>query len=319
MEAIKTYLDNIFAAFPATKQVQMLKQEMLASMEEKYYELKNDGKSEHEAVGNVIANFGSIAEIAAELDLELNPADQSKAKSGPELYLSSTEAEDYLAQTKKSAALIAAGVWLILAGVSALLLSGTVVGIVILLVAIAFAALLFVTNGLKLGQYDSYGRLKIRLDAETYANIKQQRTAFMPRFTLHITGGIMAIILGVGAMVLLFHFAGADPFGPLGPPALFLLVVGLAVFLFITAGMTHEAFEILLGQGDYRYKVGNQQAERLIGTIAAAYWPLATAIYLLWSFLSGNWHITWLVWPVAGVLFAAISGGLATWFAMKED
>ena len=32
----------------------------------------------------------------------------------------------------------------------------------------------------------------------------------------------------------------------------------------------------------------------------AIYWCAVTAVYLAWSFLSGDWHITWVVWPVAG-------------------
>ncbi|RGN82342.1 XRE family transcriptional regulator, partial [Blautia obeum] len=33
-----------------------------------------------------------------------------------------------------------------------------------------------------------------------------------------------------------------------------------------------------------------------------------TAIYLAWSFWTMSWDITWIVWPVAGVLFAALLG-----------
>ena len=31
----------------------------------------------------------------------------------------------------------------------------------------------------------------------------------------------------------------------------------------------------------------------------------ATAIYLIWSFATMDWKLTWIVWPVAGVLYAA--------------
>ena len=33
------------------------------------------------------------------------------------------------------------------------------------------------------------------------------------------------------------------------------------------------------------------------------------AAYLLCSFLSGGWHYTWVIWPAAGPLFAALSAG----------
>ena len=36
------------------------------------------------------------------------------------------------------------------------------------------------------------------------------------------------------------------------------------------------------------------------------FWPVVTAGYLLWSFLTFDWHLTWIVWPVAGCLGAGI-------------
>ena len=40
--------------------------------------------------------------------------------------------------------------------------------------------------------------------------------------------------------------------------------------------------------------------------IAGIYWTLVTAGYLAWSFWTDGWDRTWIVWPVAGVLFGAI-------------
>ncbi|MBQ8235670.1 MAG: hypothetical protein IJZ37_03175 [Clostridia bacterium] len=33
---------------------------------------------------------------------------------------------------------------------------------------------------------------------------------------------------------------------------------------------------------------------------------MLTAVYLLWSFLSGAWHLTWIVYAVGGVLFPVL-------------
>src|SRR5699024_3241012 len=45
----------------------------------------------------------------------------------------------------------------------------------------------------------------------------------------------------------------------------------------------------------------------VIRAIAAVYWPVMAAIYLAWSFLTGDWEISWVIWPVAGVLYAGLS------------
>lgn len=69
LDTIIVYLNNMFASLPRTEQMVMLKQELLGNMEEKYYELKHEGKTENEAVGIVISEFGNIDELVSELGL----------------------------------------------------------------------------------------------------------------------------------------------------------------------------------------------------------------------------------------------------------
>ena len=45
METIQTYLENMFAAFPDNPETLRAKSELLAAMEEKNNQLKNEGKS----------------------------------------------------------------------------------------------------------------------------------------------------------------------------------------------------------------------------------------------------------------------------------
>jgi len=326
MEAIKTYLDNVFAAFPQTQRVLALKREMLAGMEEKYHELIAEGKSEHEAVGGVIANFGSIDEIAAELEIERNTAESDNSIS-----LTREEAFDYMSQTQRSSIFIGLGVWLILAGISAMLLIGwlsgvdsgipSALGVFVLLLTVAGAVPIFIVNAMRLERYELYELHEIRLDKETQTVLEQQNTRFTPGFVARISVGAVLIILAVGAFIFI---------GSLGHQLTMLIVllqtVGLAVFMFITAGMVKSAYDVLLGKGDYavfaRFNEGElKKGERIIGTVAGVYWPIAIAIYLLWSFLGGAWHISWVVWPVAALLFGAIAGGIGAWYAtsMKRD
>ena len=49
------------------------------------------------------------------------------------------------------------------------------------------------------------------------------------------------------------------------------------------------------------------QMRKKSGKVSAVYWPVVTALYLAVSFLSGRWDATWVVWPVAAVLFGAVS------------
>ena len=40
--------------------------------------------------------------------------------------------------------------------------------------------------------------------------------------------------------------------------------------------------------------------------MAGIYWLLATALYLGISLPTGSWNTSWILWPIAGVLFAVV-------------
>ena len=87
--------------------------------------------------------------------------------------------------------------------------------------------------------------------------------------------------------------------------ALLLVFVSSGVYLFISRGLVRESFSKLLQTGDFtpEKKVNGKTIEKISGI----YWCVVTAIFLAWSFLTNDWGITWVIWPVAGVLFGGIA------------
>ena len=69
METIRNYLNTMFAGLPDTPEVRRAYEELAAMMEDKYTELKEEGRSENEAVGIVISEFGNLDELAESLHL----------------------------------------------------------------------------------------------------------------------------------------------------------------------------------------------------------------------------------------------------------
>lgn len=59
-------------------------------------------------------------------------------------------------------------------------------------------------------------------------------------------------------------------------------------------------------EGDFTKK--EKLAKKKTETFTGAYWCLTTAIYLGWSLWTKQWNITYIVWPVAAVLYAAMYG-----------
>lgn len=83
-----------------------------------------------------------------------------------------------------------------------------------------------------------------------------------------------------------------------------LFLAGIGAAIFVVTGLRWSSMQKILQSGDYApaEKRRNKQEDAL----SAAYWTLATAVYLAWSFMTGDWKETRIVWPIAGVLFAAM-------------
>ena len=232
METIKTYIDNVFAAYPQTDEVQGLKRDMLANMEEKYVALRQGGKDEHEAAYSVIADFGSMREITAELGLDMNNEEPDNS-----IFLSLHEAQTYLAESMKNALWIGLGVWLIIAGASSVIAFRN---LFILFLTIAIAVAMFIITTAKMKAYESYGRTPIRLDTRSREIINGEHIRFGTRSAVMIAFGVMLIILSVGLFTVIRV-----------PIPFFLNIVGFSVFLFIVAGCYGAAFDVLLRKGEY--------------------------------------------------------------------
>lgn len=69
--------------------------------------------------------------------------------------------------------------------------------------------------------------------------------------------------------------------------------------------MINDSYIKLLQEGDYTPDM--KRGGKVIEKIAGIYWCLATAIFLAWSFIADAWEISWVIWPIAGVLFGAIA------------
>lgn len=54
MDTIRNYLDSLFIGVPQSTEIDKLKTDLLANMEDHYHELMGEGKNEQEAIGTVI-------------------------------------------------------------------------------------------------------------------------------------------------------------------------------------------------------------------------------------------------------------------------
>lgn len=119
--------------------------------------------------------------------------------------------------------------------------------------------------------------------------------------TENVAGGIGLIVL---LLMVVSVFFGDNGYAVILATDALLIVVAIAVWLFVWSGIIWGGFQKLLQEGDYT--VENKAVNRKYEHVTAIYWCVWTALYLAISLSTMRWDITWVVWPVAGVLYGAL-------------
>ena len=320
MDIIRSYVENAFAAYASTPQMRDLKEEILANMEEKYEEMKRQGHSENEAVGAVISEFGNIGELVSELGLDQGRAGFAAAAPQPgQRLLTEGEAADYLAEKRKNGLLIALGVALcILSPSFAVLTEGLHIiqldmavsfSVPLLFLLVAAAVFLFIVAGMRVQKNEAAVRGAV-CGEELAGRLKRRQSAFQTRFAVGIGIGVVLCILSVVPAVVFSQLDSASYAAENLAPALMFVMVAAGVFCFVFLGIEADGYKKLLhpqdyaAQGEARPKT---RGERAVEIVSSIYWCLVTAAYLLWSFATYDWGRSWIIWPVAGVLFGAVA------------
>lgn len=227
------------------------------------------------------------------------------------------EAQDYLAVTKKASKSIGLGASLcILSPVLLLLLTGlsqrahpivteglaTGLGVAVLLLMVALSLPLFIPAGIALSKYEYLEKELFLPGPGLEATVTEEKEGWMPRLIRGITLGVVLCILGV-AQLILVTCLWEDAFLALMAVNGLLVLVSLAVYLFIGVGLPVDACDKLLQTGDY-----TREKKTIDQQWGGVYWCFMLALYLGVSFLTNNWKETWVIWPLAGVLFVPFCG-----------
>ncbi len=228
------------------------------------------------------------------------------------------EANEYLATTEALSNKTGLGVALCILSPTLLLLLGGIseyfpdritenvacaIGILFLLTLIIIAVPLFIITGIRLEKYKFITEEPFEPEYGITGLAEAKLKAYEKTFTLHMTVGVTLCILGVVPLVV-SSLLLEDSILLILFVDLLLIMVAAAVVLFVKAGMLQESYKHLLQQEDFSPEA--KELNRRMGPVAGFYWCLTTAIYLGISFYTGRWGFTWIIWPVAGVLYAAV-------------
>ena len=95
-----------------------------------------------------------------------------------------------------------------------------------------------------------------------------------------------------------------------------MIIAGIGACIFIVVGVQNASMQKLLQEGDYSYQEKKRGGVK--EAVGFAYWSILSVVYLAWSFLTSQWHITWIALVVGGVLFPVIMC-ICNYFADKKE
>lgn len=178
------------------------------------------------------------------------------------------------------------------------------IGLAILLVIVLIAIVPIILSCMRLSKYDYLEKEEITLLYGVRGVVEKKKEEYEETYRQGIVIGVVLCIASVIPLVLA-GVLGANDFVASIFVCILLCMVALAVHFFIGRGLVREAFTKLLQEGDYSPEM--KRGSKVIEKIAGVYWCIVVAIFFAWSFLGNAWGISWVVWPIAGVLFGALA------------
>lgn len=171
-----------------------------------------------------------------------------------------------------------------------------------LFVMVAIAVCLFVSVANKLREYEFLEREEFETQYGVTGMAKEKKKEFTDIYSKNNILGIVTCILSV-IPLFIGIFSENDLYGVIGLCTMFFFIA-FGVYKLVAVGYKMGGLQSLLQEGDYsRIK---KRRSPVMNVFSSCYWCIVTAVYLAWSFISQNWAISWIVWPIAGVLFGGI-------------
>ena len=177
------------------------------------------------------------------------------------------------------------------------------IGVTGLLLMIATAVFFFVLDGMKLSRFQYLETEPIETLYGVSGLVSARKKAAEQETVTKIALGVILCVLSVVPLVAT-SIIGAEGFVIILMVTVLLTIVATGVNLLVRAGSMLGAYNRLLQEGDY--SISAKKRSPLISRLASVYWLSAVAVYLGWSFGWNQWNRSWIIWPIAGVVFGIL-------------
>ncbi len=261
--------------------------------------------------------FGVSTDYLLKEEIEEPEVKEDVYEPSNKKHISAEFANEFMDKKKKSALFVGIGAALcVLSPVTLILMSGlseyglmkdniaAAIGLGTLLFLVIIAVVIFVFQGSCLADYEWIQKEDFVLDYGVSGIVENRMKKQRPALTLSRAIGVALCIFGA-AILVVTSVLGIGELSVVISLCALLILVACATFIFIRWGNEADAYMQLLQQEDYLPE-RKRNLDKL-HLISGVYWGIMTAIYLAISFITLRWDYTWIIWPVAGVLFGVIA------------
>lgn len=265
--------------------------------------------------------FGVSTDYLLKDEIEANENESASLKTEEKLNVrrvSMEEANKFLAAKTQTAKTIACGVFLcIISPICLMILSvmsektiynisenvAAGIGMITLLILIANAVTLFILSSSKTSAFEFLENEIFETSYGVTGMVKERKEDYRESYTKNIAIGVCFCVLSLVPLFAAIIISEDDLF-MVSMVAVMLALIGIGVNFIVKTCIIWESFDKLLQEGEYsRKKKKEKIASSKVNTI---YWSVVTAGYLAYSFISYKWHFSWIIWPVAAVLYPAV-------------
>lgn len=320
MDIFKNYVDFMFKDLPQEERVNQAKNELLKRMDNRFNELVRNGKSENESVSVVISEFNDLQKIAVEfgiVDLLSSNRDTENAKSENAFNFASQNeplkqskpvekrkittdiVESFFQARKKVGIMLASGVALFIMCVCGPILTDAfgiseVTGVFCMFLFIAAGVLLCIFSSFQMEDLSFIKEEPCTLEEEAKNFVVQEKRKNLKLYQLMIAIGVLLCTISIFPPMLLKY---NSDFGA----SLLFVFVAAGVFLIIYANVIQNSYKKMLTLEENYIPQNTEHQNKKLHKISGVYWQSVTCLYLIISFVTHRWDITWLIWPIAAV------------------
>lgn len=228
-----------------------------------------------------------------------------------------SEANEYLELRRKASVKIAAATLLCIIAVFPLLLLIAVsripyfglteelasgIGVVALFPIVTVAVIIFIRVGFANTPYEFIEKEPFDTEYGVTGFVREAQKKYRRTYMKYNCIGTCLCVLS--PVPLLCAAFAQNEFLILAMITVTMLIAGIGAMFFIIAGVRNASMQQLLKEGEFNPIEKNKS--KVKETVSKIYWLIAAAIYLGWSFTTSAWQQSWIVWPIAGVLFAVV-------------